>query len=284
MGPLIITVAPVGAEATRAHNPALPLTPAEIAEAVYEAYQEGAAIAHLHARDRNGDPTQDAAVYEEIIAAIRARCDIVIQVSTGGAVGMTRQERASPLQLVPEMATLTTGTVNFGDGVFYNSERDIKYFAGEMARLGIKPEIEVFEVGMIENAMRLVREGLLRLPLHFDFVMGVPGGIPGSPVHLLHLVQSLPPGSTWTVAGIGRHELPLATMAVILGGNVRVGFEDNLYYSRGVLASSNAQLVSRVVRIARELGRAIASPADARHILELPSPQGNPVDPAKYPS
>lgn len=273
MEPLIITVAPVGAEATRAQNPALPLTPGEIAASVYEAYQEGATIAHLHARDVNGDATQDARVYAEIIAEVTARCDIIIQVSTGGAVGMTRQERAGPLALRPEMATLTTGTVNFGDGVFYNSERDIQYFATEMIRLGIKPEIEIFEVGMIENAMRLVREGILALPLHFDFVMGVPGGIGGSPAHLLHLIHSLPPRCSWTVAGIGRHELPLAVMAVILGGHVRVGMEDNLYYSRGVLASSNAQLVARVVRIARELGRPVASPAQARAILGLAAPQ-----------
>ncbi|HAI21618.1 MAG TPA: 3-keto-5-aminohexanoate cleavage protein [Clostridiales bacterium UBA8153] len=273
MEPLIITVAPVGAEATRAQHPALPLTPAEIALAVYEAYREGASIAHLHARDVNGDATQDARVYAEIIGEVTARCDIIIQVSTGGAVGMTRQERAGPLALRPEMATLTTGTVNFGDGVFYNAGQDIQFFATEMGRLGIKPEIEIFEVGMIDNAMRLVRDGLLSRPLHFDFVMGVPGGIGGSPAHLLHLIHSLPPQSSWTVAGIGRHELPLGAMAVILGGHVRVGFEDNLYYSRGVLAASNAQLVARIVRIARELGRPVAGPAQARAILGLKNPQ-----------
>jgi 3-keto-5-aminohexanoate cleavage enzyme len=272
--PLIITVAPVGAEVMRAHNPNLPLTPAEIGAAVYAAHQEGASVAHLHARDEHGEPTQDPRVYARIIEEVQARCDIIIQLSTGGAVGMSTAERARPLELGPEMATLTTGSVNFGDGVFINSSADIRHFAAMITEFGIKPEIEVFEAGMIENARRLLREGLVKPPLHFDLVMGVPGGIAGSVEALLHLVSSLPPNSSWTVAGIGRHELPLATVAVVLGGHVRVGFEDNIYYSRGVLAESNAQLVARVVRIAKELGRPVASPAQARRILQLPAAQG----------
>jgi 3-keto-5-aminohexanoate cleavage enzyme len=138
-----------------------------------------------------------------------------------------------------------------------------------MKELKIKPEIEVFEAGMINNALQLVKKGLLQLPLHFDFVMGVPGGITGNIRDLVYLVESIPSGSTWSVAGIGRFELPLAVAAIIMGGHVRVGFEDNIYYSKGVLAQSNAQLVERVVRIARELGREIASPEEARRILNL---------------
>jgi 3-keto-5-aminohexanoate cleavage enzyme len=180
MEPLIITVAPVGAEATRAQNPAVPLTPGDIAASVYEAYQEGATIAHLHARDVNGDATQDARVYAEIIAEVTARCDIIIQVSTGGAVGMTRQERAGPLALRPEMATLTTGTVNFGDGVFYNSERDIQYFATEMIRLGIKPEIEIFEVGMIETPCGWCGKGFWPCPCTLISLWACPG-VSGAP-------------------------------------------------------------------------------------------------------
>lgn len=269
MDKLIITAALVGAEVTKTDNPNLPVTPEEIADAAYAAWKAGASIAHLHVRDENGNPTQRVDVFEKTMKLIKERCDIIIQPSTGGAVGMTPDERLQPVTLRPEMATLTTGTVNFGDDVFMNAPKDIEIFAARMKEYGVKPEIEVFEAGMIANALRLVKKGLLTPPLHFDFVMGVPGGIPGTVKDLLHLVESIPPGSTWTVAGIGRAELPLATAAIILGGNVRVGFEDNIYYSKGVLAESNAQLVARIVRLAYELGREIASPAEARKILGL---------------
>ncbi|MEW6724104.1 MAG: 3-keto-5-aminohexanoate cleavage protein [Bacillota bacterium] len=269
MDKLIITVAPVGAEATRENNPNLPLTPAEIAGAVYQAYQAGAALAHLHVRDINGEPTQDKAIFEETIGLIREKCDIIIQVSTGGAVWMTAEERIQPIYAGPEMATLTTGTVNFGDGVFYNPPETIETFARAMREQGVVPEIEVFEVGFIDNARRLAKKGLIDLPAHFDLVMGVPGGIPGTPKNLLHLVELIPEGCTWSVAGIGRAELQLGAMAIILGGHVRVGFEDNVYYSRGVLAESNAQLVARIARLAAELGRPVATPDEARQILRL---------------
>jgi 3-keto-5-aminohexanoate cleavage enzyme len=138
-----------------------------------------------------------------------------------------------------------------------------------MVAQGVKPEIEVFEVGMIYNALRLVQKKILQLPLHFDFVMGVPGGIPGEARHLLHLIESIPAGSTWTVAGIGRSELSLGTMAIVIGGHVRVGFEDNVYYTKGVLSDGNFQLVERIVRIAKEIGRPVATPEQARIILGL---------------
>ncbi len=269
MDKLIITAALVGAEVTKADNPNLPVTPQEIADAAYECWQAGASIAHLHVRDEHGNPTQSKEVFAEAIRLIKERCDIIIQVSTGGAVWMTVEERMQPLELSPEMATLTAGTVNFGDDVFFNSPTYMRSIAEAIKQHGVRPEIEVFEAGMIDNALRLVKAGLLTPPLHFDFVMGVPGGIGGTPKNLLHLVESIPAGSTWTVAGIGRAELPLATMGIILGGHVRVGFEDNLYYSRGVRAESNAQLVERVVRIAKELGREIATPDEARAILGI---------------
>lgn len=193
----------------------------------------------------------------------------IIQTSTGGASWMTAEERLQPVELRPEMATLTTGTVNFGDDIFSNPMSKVEIFAKAMVEQGVKPEIEAFEVGMINNALQLVKKGVLQLPLHFDFVMGVPGGIPGDPRHLLHLVESLPHRCTWTVAGIGRCELPLATMAILMGGHVRVGFEDNVYYKKGVVADSNAQLVERVARIAGELGREIATPDQTREILGL---------------
>lgn len=270
MQKLIITAAVQGAEVTKQQNPNLPVTPEELAQSSYEAYQAGAAIIHLHVRDENGNPTQDRAVFAEAMRLICEKCpDVIIQPSTGGAVGMSWEERAQPLELCPEMATLTAGTVNFGGDVFYNPPAYIERFAVRMKELGIKPEIEVFEVGMINNALQLVKRGLLQQPLHFDFVMGVPGAIPGTIKNLLHLVESIPAGSTWTVAGIGRHELPLAAAAIVLGGHVRVGFEDNIYYRKGQLAQSNAELVARVVRLARELERPVATPDEARKILGL---------------
>jgi 3-keto-5-aminohexanoate cleavage enzyme len=259
---LIITAALVGAELTRADIPNLPLTPEEIGQAAAEAREAGASIIHLHVRDEAGQPTQDIKVFGQTI-------HVIIQVSTGGAVGMTAEERLQPVYLRPEMASLTTGSVNFGDDVFLNPSPLVEHFARVMQKQGVKPEIEVFDVGMIAAALRLLRKGLLSEPLHFDLVMGVPGGIPARPKDLLHLVESLPSGTTWSVAGIGRAQTPMVMMAIVMGGHVRVGFEDNIYYARGVLAESNAQLVARVVRIAREMGREVASPAEARGMLGI---------------
>jgi len=269
MGPLIITAAVNGAEVTRMQCPNLPVTPDEIAAAALAAREAGAAIVHVHARLPDGMPTQDVDVYAEIIRKVRERTDIIVQVSTGGAVTMSAAERGQVLALAPEMATLTTGSVNFGEDVFLNRPQDVEAFARRMQEQGVKPEIEVFEVGMIQSAIRLVERGLLSFPLHFDLVMGVPGGIPGEIRHLLHLVETIPSGCTWTVAGIGRAQLPLANLAILLGGHARVGFEDNLYYARGQLAKSNAELVARVARLATELGRPLATPSEARAMLGI---------------
>ena len=269
MEKLIITAALTGAEVTKDIQPNLPVTPEEIAEAAYECYKAGASIVHVHARDKDGNPTQDYEVYKEIKEKIEAKCPVIFQPSTGGATWHSPEERLQPVELSPEMATLSAGTCNFGTDVFMNSGEYIEKFAKRMKELGVKPEIEVFERGMINNANALVKKGLVDDPLHFDFVMGVPGAITGEIRDLLYLVESIPKGSTWTVAGIGRHELPLANMAILLGGHVRVGFEDNIYYKKGELARSNAQLVERIVRLAKELGREVATPAEAREILGL---------------
>lgn len=269
MEKLIITAALTGAEVTKDQQPALPVSTDEIAEAAYECYIAGASIVHIHARDNDGNPTQDYAVYKEIKDKIEAKCNIIVQPSTGGATWHSPEERLQPIDLKPEMATLSAGTCNFGSDVFMNSEEYIEKFAKKMSENGVKPEIEVFERGMIENAKRLVKKGIIKGPLHFDFVLGVPGACPGTPDDLIHMVNSIPDGSTWTVAGIGRHETPLAAVAMTMGGHVRVGFEDNIYYDKGVLAESNAQLVKRIVRIAKELGREIATPDEARVILGL---------------
>ncbi len=270
MEKLVITVSPVGAEISKEEHPYLPITPEEVALEVFKSREAGASIVHLHVRDKDGRPTQKADRFNEVIEEIRKTVpDIIIQASTGGAVGMTEEERLEPLTLTPEMATLTTGTVNFGDSVFYNSPTFIEKLASFMKEKGITPEIEIFEAGFIQNALRLVGKGLLTPPLHFDFVLGVPGGMPGSFKNLLYLVELIPPDSTWMAAGIGRWELPLATMAIMMGGHVRVGFEDNLYLRKGVKATSNAELVERVANISRALGREIATPEETRQILNF---------------
>lgn len=268
MEKLIITAALVGAEVRREDTPYLPVTPEEIAEQAAEACEAGASIVHIHVRDHEGNPSQDRELYRQTIEEIRKRCNVIVQVSTGGAVGMSVEERVQPVSLRPEMATLTTGTVNFGKDVFLNSWEQIVTIAEEIKRFGVRPEFEIFDSGMIETALKLVQKGYVEGHLHFDFVMGVPGGIPATAEHLLFLIRQLPQGATWTVAGIGKAQLPMAVLGITLGGHVRVGLEDNIYYRKGELAT-NRQLVERVVRISREMDREIATPDEARRILRI---------------
>ena len=269
MSPLIITAALTGAELSRADHPALPTTAREIGAAAAECVAAGAAIVHLHGRLPDGRPTQDAAVYREIIAEVRACCDAIVQVSTGGAVGMSAAERLAPVTLAPEMATLSMGSVNFGDGVFLNPPADIEAFALAIRQHGAKAELEIFDAGMLATARRWLKKGLLDAPAHFDFVLGVPGGMPGTPEALMYLLAQLPEGATWTVAGIGPAQLTLGTMAIALGGHVRVGFEDNIYFRKGELARSNAQLVERIAAIGRLAERPPATPDQARALLGI---------------
>ena len=271
MEKLIITAAICGAEVTKEHNPSVPYTVEEIAEEAYKAHKAGASIIHLHVREDDGKPTQSKDRFKECIDAIKAKCgDVIIQPSTGGAVGMSNSERLQPTELKPEMATLDCGTCNFGgDDIFVNTENTIKEFGTKMIELGIKPEVEVFDKGMIDMALRLNKKGFIKSPMHFNFVMGVNGGISAEARDLVFMRGSIPQESTFTVSGIGRNEFPMAAMSIIMGGHVRVGFEDNVYLEKGVLAKSNAELVEKVVRLAKELGREVASPAEAREILGL---------------
>jgi len=271
MAKLIITVAVTGSVPTKQQNPHLPITPDEIADTARRCRDAGASIIHVHARDQTGKPTLDPDVFAAIARAIRAQCpDLIIQISTGGRAGADPQMRAAAVrQLKPEMASLTTGSVNFPDRIYENSNEVIEFLARAQKESGTKPEMEIFDTGMIETAVALADKGLADRPLHFDFVLGLPGGTqPATPRQLLHLVESIPCDSTWTVAGIGRHQLPMGVLGILLGGHVRVGLEDNLYYAKGALAS-NATLVERIARIATELGREIASPNQAREILGL---------------
>jgi 3-keto-5-aminohexanoate cleavage enzyme len=266
--PLVITVAPVGGELTREQQPNLPIAPEEVAEEVARCRQAGASIVHLHVRDEDGVPTQDRDRFEVVMDAIRARApDMVIQTSTGGSVGMTEDERAQPLELKPEMATLTTGTVNFGREVFENPLPLVERLFLRMRDLGIQPEFEVFDTGMVESAGRLVAEHDAEpRHQHYDLVLGVPGGMAGTPQAVLHMVSLLPAGATWSATGIGRAHLPVTLTALALGGHVRTGFEDTIHYARGRLAASNEELVARVVRLAGEVGREVATPDQARAI------------------
>lgn len=271
MTKLIITAAITGAEVTKQDNPNLPVTPAELARAAKEAEEAGASIIHLHVRDRDGGPTQDIEVFQEVMDRMKdAGVTAIIQPSTGGAVGMTAAERLQPVNLKPEMASLDCGSINFGpDEVFINTPTIMETFAAEMKKAGVLPELECFDTGHLENALTLSRGESAPHHLHFNFVLGVKGGIPATVRHLQLLADSIPPGATWTVTGIGRHQLEMAFHAIPSGGHVRVGFEDNIYYSRGVLAESNAQLVRRVARLAEEYGRPVAAPDEARRILEI---------------
>ncbi len=271
MEKLIITAAISGAEVTKEMNPAVPYTIEEIAREAKAAYDAGASVIHLHVRWDDGTPTQDKSRFDEAFNAIKKVCpDVIILPSTGGAVGMTAEERLQPIELKPEIATLDCGTCNFGgDDIFVNTENMNIAFAKRMQEMGVKPELEVFEKGMIDNALKLAKKGLLNDPLHFNIVLGVNGAMAATPRDLVYMVDSLPKGATWCGTGIGRSEFDLAAVSIVMGGNVRVGFEDNLYLEKGVLAKNNGELVEKVVKLANILKREIASPADARRILGL---------------
>jgi 3-keto-5-aminohexanoate cleavage enzyme len=251
-------------------NPHLPVSPGEIAASAVRCRKAGASLIHVHARDLNGKPTLDPQVFARIHSLISERTDLIVQISTGGRAGMGAEARSAAVRLLrPDMASLTTGSMNFPDRVYANSFELIELLARTMKEAGTKPEMEVFEPGMIANAQMLVAKDLATEPLHFDFVLGSRGSLPATAKNLLHLSETIPPGSTWTVAGIGRGQLPMAVLAILMGGHVRVGLEDNLYYRKGELAT-NEQLVARVARIATEVGRPVATPAEARQILGLP--------------
>ncbi len=275
MKPLILTAAITGAETTRKDQPNLPITPEEQAREAIACYEAGARVIHLHVRDDEGNPTQCMDRFTAAIAAIRAAApEVIIQISTGGAVGEPFEKRLAPLALKPEMGTLNAGTLNFGDDIFINHPDDIVRLSKAFDEYGVVPEVEVYESGMVDYVARLVKRGIItHTPLHVQFVLGVPGGMNGSPKNVIYMMEHLReliPTATWAVAGIGRYHIPTSLTAMVNGGHIRVGFEDNIFYHKGVVAESNAQLVARMARIAQEIGRPLATPAQAREILGLP--------------
>jgi len=269
MEKLIITVAPTGAQTTRKHTPYVPLSPKEIADSVYEAWQAGASIAHIHVRDENGDNTLNLDTYIDVVNRIQDKCDIIINLTTAGGVDMNDEDRLRVCELAPEMATFDAGTMNFGSSVFYNTPNFLERLAIKLKEHHVKPEIEIFDVGMIENTMRIIKKGLMEPPFHFQFVLGIHGGMPATPKNLMFLAESIPSGSTWSAIGASKDQLTINTMSILLGGHVRVGMEDSVYYRRGELAKTNAQFVERIVDLSRTLGREIATPNEARQILGL---------------
>jgi len=300
MDKLIITAAITGAATIPSLTPYLPLTPKQIADSAVEAAQAGAAIVHIHARrPEDGCPSSDPQHYREILERIKEKTDVVICITTGGSVLMTVAERASVVPLFkPEMCSFNMGSINFAlhtsaryiteykypwekpylemskDFVFKNTFKDFEYLCKVTRENHTKPELEIYDVGHLYNLDHLMTEGLMKPPYHMQFVMGVLGAIRGTPEDLTYLVTKAQVlfGSenfTWSVIGVGAAEINLSTMAIHMGGHVRVGLEDNIYIRRGVLAKSNAELVTKIVKLADMLNRDVATPDDARAILGL---------------
>lgn len=268
--PVIISCAITGNKTTRQMNPNLPLTPKEQGIAAAEAVEAGASIIHLHVREDDGSESHRRERFEEAIYEIKSRVpEAIIEVSTRGAVGEDIDYRGNCLDLGAEMCSLNIGTLNIGDEVFLNDPLDVKKLAARIYSHGIEPELDMFDVGQVESAFTLLKKGVLREPLRFLFVLGIPGGISADLRNLTHMVSLLPPGTHWCALGIGRFQLSIAVHALLLGGNVRVGLEDTAYYRKNEVAKSNAQLVERIARLSRELGREVATPNQAREMLKL---------------
>jgi uncharacterized protein (DUF849 family) len=280
MKPVVITAALTGVLATREQCPAIPYTPKEIAEEAKRSAEAGAAIVHIHARTPQGGPDWSVETFGEILTEVRARTDVIVNFSTG-AVGIPAEDRIAHIsELKPDIGALNMGSMNYAiysskkkafhhDHVFANPFRDIQFFLQAMNEAGVRPELECFDTGHIANTGPLIDMGVLRPPYQFSLIMGVLGGIPGTSRHLQNQVDTLPDGSMWQVIGIGLNQWALAASALAMGGNVRVGLEDNFYVEQGRMAASNGELVEKAARLAADIGRPIASVDEARKILCL---------------
>lgn len=267
--PVVITVAPTGPIATKRDNPALPTTPDEIADAVADAYAAGAAVAHIHLRDEEERPTADLGIARRVIDLIRDRCPILIQLSTGVGLAVPFEDRERLVELRPAMATLNPCSMSFAGGEFRNPPADVRRLAARMRELGIKPELEIYDTGHLDECLRLRDEGLLEGELQFSIVMGVRGGMAATPENLMTILPRLPEDAIWQIIAIGRNNLQLTSIALALGGNARAGMEDTLYLRRGELATSNTQLVARAAALAAGLDLPIADVSAARRQLGL---------------
>ena len=274
---VIVTCSLTGGVQTKAANPNLPEQPEEIAQQAYECFNEGCSIAHIHARDKAGKPTGDVEVFREIHNAIRAKCNMILQDSTGGGAGLTLDQRLACLDAGPEMASLNLGsmlrTIGSAAGtVWINPRAELERAAQEMAKRNIKAEMEIYHHGMFREMNNFIEKGYLKKPYYVNFVMGMAyqGAVDATPENLMTLIQLMPPDTMFNCCAMAAQQLPITTLAALLGGQVRVGMEDNIYMSKGVLAKNNAQLVARSVNVLRSLGFEIATPDEAREILGLP--------------
>jgi 3-keto-5-aminohexanoate cleavage enzyme len=273
---IVITVAMTGALVTKKMNPGLPEQPDEIAAAAYACYQEGAAIVHIHARDKDGSTTGSKETFQEIHDKIRAKCNIIIQDSTGGGPNLTLDQRIECIHAKPEMASLNMGSLMRLSGQykgipFSNMPEEIEHFLTQMKKFGIKPEMEVYSHSMFRDVENIIKKGLVEKPYYINLVMGMmyQGAVDATPKQLNSLLDFLPEDAVVNVTPVGAAQLPLTTLGMILGTCVRVGMEDNIYYRKGELVKSNVQFAARAVRIARELNKEPATPDEARKILGL---------------
>lgn len=269
---VIVTVALTGAIPTKEDNPALPTQPREIADAAIACCEAGAAVAHIHVRDDEDRSSMDFKKFEEAVKYIKeANCPILINLTTSGAHGQTHEDRMRPFQeLRPELASFDAGTMNWlHSAVFMNEPAFLEKLGVEMQKCNVKPEIEIFDVGMLNNALYYLKKNVLAEPAHFQICLGAPGGMAATADSLLYMVNHLPEKCTWGTFGIGKGAMEITMVGLALGGNIRVGFEDNVYYHYGRLAKSNVEFVERVKRLAHEMDKTLATPEEARDILSL---------------
>ena len=271
---VILTVAPTGSSTPAAKCPGLPVTPAEIAAETYECWKAGASVVHLHVRDDQGNASMEYEKVRESVALIREKCDIVINMTTAGGFGVPDDERILPLDLIPEMATMDAGSMNVkGDFVFHNSVAFLEKLGRRAQELGIRPEIEVMDTGMVYTALRLIEQGYIKSPPHFQMVLGMENGMAATVENLVYMKNLLPPGATWSAFGVGKAHLTILMATLALGGHVRVGMEDNIYLDAGQKASSNVDFVERTRRIIELNNKRPATPEETRAMLGLRSRQ-----------
>jgi uncharacterized protein (DUF849 family) len=268
---VILTVATTGAWPQKTDTPYIPITPEEIAGEVFKCWQAGASVAHIHVRDDEGKASMSFEKFEKTVKLIRERCDIVLNLTTSGGLGLTDEIRMKPfIELKPELASYDCGSMNWlHSSVFENHPRFLEKLGAAMKEHGVKPEIEIFDAGMVYNALYYLKQGILEAPLHFQFVLGAAGGMAATVENLIFLKSLIPPDATWSALGIGKGHLPILFTTLAMDGNVRVGMEDNIFYAPKVLAKSNVEFIERTKRIAAELGKGIATPDETRKILNL---------------
>lgn len=267
MEPLIITVAGIGAELTKKDTPYLPATPDEIIQEAIDIHQLGTQVFHLHVRDKNGKPTLEPSLVKKVIQGIRKKTKLIVQLSTGGEIHDSFKSRIKVLDTKPDMASLTLGSVNFGKDVFLNPIPLIEKLAKKMNQKKIVPELEIFDVGMVDCAYQLLDKKLISPPLHFNIILGGAGWLKATPQNLEFILKKLPPKSHWSASGVGKNQLPMIEYAIAHGGHVRTGLEDNIYLSKGVLAKGNGELVEQVLELTKKYKRRIATVEEARKIL-----------------